>query len=289
MSALSLNLMRKKIMEIGKTNRLKVTRTDHSGFYLADDEANEVFLPNEYLSKKPEIEEELDVFIYHDKSNKLVATTFMPKVQLEEFAYLQVKEVNKIGAFIDWGLEKDLLVPFAFQHEKMEANEFYIVYVLKDERTNRLIGTTKIDHYFIDKDIALEIGDEVDLLLMNKTDLGMKAIVNNRYSGLIFNSDLFKNVRTGDCLKGYVKQVREDGKIDLLLEPLGYRNSIDINTNMVLSALKNNDGFLNLNDNSDPELIKQQVGLSKKAFKRSLGHLYKLNRIEMTPTGVRLI
>lgn len=276
-------------MEIGKTNRLKVTRIDHSGFYLADDEANEVFLPNEYLSKKPEIEEELDVFIFHDKSNKLVATTFMPKVQLEEFAYLQVKEVNKIGAFIDWGLEKDLLVPFAFQHEKMEANEFYIVYVLKDERTNRLIGTTKIDQYFIDKDLALEIGDEVDLLLMNKTDLGMKAIVNNRYSGLIFNSDLFKNVRTGDCLKGYVKQVREDGKIDLLLEPLGYRNSIDVNTNMVLSALKNNDGFLNLNDNSDPELIKQQVGLSKKAFKRSLGHLYKLNRIELTPTGVRLI
>ena len=276
-------------MEIGKTNRLKVTRTDRSGFYLADDEANEVFLPNEYLSKKLEIDAELDVFIYHDKSNKLVATTFMPKVQLEEFAYLQVKEVNKIGAFIDWGLEKDLLVPFAFQHEKMEANEFYIVYVLKDERTNRLIGTTKIDHYFIDKDVALEIGDEVDLLLMNKTDLGMKAIVNNRYSGLIFNSDLFKNVRTGDCLKGYVKQVREDGKIDLLLEPLGYRNSIDINTNMVLSALKNNDGFLNLNDNSNPELIKQQVGLSKKAFKRSLGHLYKLNRIELTPTGVRLI
>lgn len=276
-------------MEIGKTNHLKVNRSTQSGFYLIDEDNDEVFLPNEYLSKNIDIDEELAVFIYHDKSNKLSATMFMPKVQLGEFAYLRVKEVNKIGAFIDWGLDKDLLVPYAFQHEKMEADEWYIVYVLQDDLTKRMIGTSKIDKYIFFKDVTLEMGQEVDALLLNKTDLGMKAIVNNKYSGLIFNSDLFKNVRTGDRIKAYVKQVREDGKIDLLLEPLGYRNSIDVNSNLILSALKNADGILNLTDKSDPEDIKQQVGLSKKAFKRGVGNLYKLKIIDLTPTGMRLL
>lgn len=276
-------------MKIGKTNHLKVSRSIQSGFYLTDEEENEVFLPNEFISDKVNIDDELDVFIYHDKSNKVVATMFMPKVQLEEFAYLRVKEVNKIGAFIDWGLDKDLLVPFAFQHEKMEADEWYIVYVLQDDLTNRMIGTTKIDKHILFEDVTLEIGQEVDALLLNKTDLGMKAIVNNKYSGLIFNSDLFKNVRTGDRIKAYVRQVREDGKIDLLLEPLGYKKSIDVNSNIILSALKNNNGLLNLTDKSDPEDVKQQIGLSKKAFKKGLGNLYKQKIIELTPTGIRLL
>lgn len=276
-------------MEIGKTNHLKVGRSIQSGYYLTDEDHNEVFLPNEYMSNSLAIDDELDVFIYHDKSNKLVATMFMPKVQIEEFAYLQVKEVNKIGAFVDWGLDKDLLVPFAFQHEKMEAGEWYIIYVLQDDLSNRMIGTSKIDKYIVFDDVTFEIGQEVDALLLNQTDLGMKVIVNNKYSGLIFNSDLFKNVRTGDRIKAYVKQVREDGKIDLLLEPLGYRNSIDVNSNMILSALKNADGILNLNDKSDPEDIKKQVGLSKKAFKRGIGNLYKLKIIDLTPTGMRLL
>jgi len=276
-------------MEVGKINHLKVLRIDDLGFYLIDKGKNEILLPTEYVSNNLKINDEIDVFVYNDFSNRLVATTLKPKAKLGEFAYLQVVSVNQIGAFLDWGLPKDLLVPFAHQREKVQMHNWYIVYITLDKATNRLIGSTKIDNYLIYDDVDVKVGEAVDLLLMNQTDLGLKAIVNNKYSGLIFKSDLFKNVRAGDKLKGYVKQVREDGKIDLLLEPMGYRYSIDVNCKTVLAALKSQDGFLNLTDKSSPELIKKQIGISKKAFKKAIGHLYKEKIINLTDRGIKLL
>jgi len=277
------------MINIGCTNHLKVLRIADLGFYLVDKEENEVLLPTEYASGNLKINDKIDVFVYNDFNNKLVATTLKPKVKLGEFAYLQVVEANQIGAFLDWGLPKDLLVPFAHQRDKLQVDDWYFIYVILDKHTNRLIGSTKIDNYLIYNDIDVDIGDEVDLLLMNTTDLGMKAIVNNKYSGLIFKSDLFKNVRAGDRVKGYVKQVREDGKIDLLLEPMGYKHSIDVNCKKILSALKAQDGFLELTDKSNPELIKRQIGLSKKAFKKAIGHLYKKKMITLSKSGIKLL
>ncbi len=275
------------MIEIGKINHLNILKTIDSGFMLVDEQNNEVLLPEE-LDKKIKIGDKIDVFVYNDFNNRLVATQEIPKAQCGEFAYLQVIEVNKIGAFLDWGLPKDLLVPFAHQRAKLEIDEWYFIYVTLDKVTNRLFGSTKIENYFIYENIDVEVGDEVDLLLMNTTDLGMKSVVNNKYSGLIFKSDIFKNVRAGDRVKGYVKQVREDGKIDLLLEPMGYKNSIDVNCKMILSALKGNDGFLELTDKSNPETIKRQLGLSKKAFKKALGYLYKQKMVVISAEGINL-
>jgi len=276
------------VIEIGKINHLSILKTIDSGFMLVDEQNNEVLLLEE-LDKKIKIDDKIDVFVYNDFNNRIVATQELPKAQCGEFAYLQVVEVNNIGAFLDWGLQKDLLVPFAHQRAKLEIDEWYFIYVTLDKVTNRLFGSTKIENYFIYENVAVEIGDEVDLLLMNTTDLGMKTVVNNKYSGLIFKSDIFKNVRAGDRVKGYVRNVREDGKIDLLLEPLGYRNSIDVNCNIIISALKGQDGFIGLTDKSDPELIKRKIGLSKKAFKKAIGHLYKKKMIILSETGIKLI
>ena len=275
-------------MEIGKTNKLTAARSTDNGFYLTDNEGNEVLLPNAYVSDDLSIGHEIEVFVYKDSEDRIVATTLKPYIQFEEFAYLQAKEVNDYGAFMDWGLTKDLMVPFAEQSVRMEKGKWYLIFLLRDDQTERLIGSNKVKDFVFFKDIDVKEGDEVDLLLYDMTELGMNAIVNNLYKGLIFNSDIHKNIQPGDRIKGYVKQVREDGKIDLLLEPLGYKNSIDKNYDIILSALKENDGLLKLTDKSTPEEIKQKLGMSKKAFKRGLGKLYKQKIIELTEEGFKL-
>ncbi len=276
-------------MEIGRTNKLKAARATDNGFYLEDNENNEVLLPNAYVDENLSIGDEIEVFIYRDSEDRIVATTLKPYVQLEEFAFLQVKEVNKYGAFMAWGLLKDLMVPFAEQPEKMEEGEWYLVFLLKDEQTQRLIGSAGVNEFVYSDEIDVKMGDEVDLLLYKMTELGMNCIVNNMYKGLIFESDIHKNIRPGDKLKGYVKQVREDGKIDIRLEPIGYENSIDKNSDIILSAIKEKEGFLNLTDKSNPEDIKSALGLSKKAFKKALGNLYKKKIIELKEDGIKLL
>jgi len=202
---------------------------------------------------------------------------------------LQVKDVNRYGAFIDWGLPKDLMVPYAEQKEKMIPDEMYPIFLLKDEKTNRLIGSNKINRYLTHDNISLNIGEEVNLLLYKMTDLGMSAIINNTYKGLIFKSDIHKSIHLGDKVKGYVKQIRKDGKIDLLLEAAGYKKSIDKNAEIILNVLKEDKGFLNLTDKSDPEEIKYILGMSKKAFKKGLGFLYKQKIIEILDDGIKLL
>jgi len=276
-------------MQLGKTNQLKVSELTALGYLLEDEDSKDILLPTSDVSNKLKVADTIEVFVYKDSNDRLMATTLKPTVQLEQFAYLQVKDVNKNGAFMDWGISKDLLVPYAEQTVKMHIGEWHLVFMLLDEETNRLIGSCKENEFVFFDEIDVKEGDEVDLLLYSKTDLGFNAIVNNLYKGLIFNSNIYKDIKSGDQLKGYVKLVREDGKIDLLLEPLGYKKSIDTTTEIMLQKLKENDGCIFLTDKSAPEEIKEQLGLSKKAFKRGVGSLYKQKKVTILEDCIKLV
>ncbi|MCF6350614.1 MAG: S1-like domain-containing RNA-binding protein [Flavobacteriaceae bacterium] len=275
-------------MQLGKINKLKLGRTTRFASYLVDDKNNEVQLPDDF-KEQLNLNDELEVFIYLNSEDQYVATTTKPLIELNRFAYLQVKDINKVGAFMDIGIPKDLLVPFAEQTEQMYVGNWYLVFMFLDEETDRLVGSCKENDFVFKDKIDIERGNTVDLLLYRKTENGMNAIVNNLYKGLVFNSDIHKNIKEGTTVKGYVKNVREDGKIDLVLEPIGYKESIDNATSLILDKLKKNDGVLHITDKSSPEIIKKEFGLSKKAFKRSLGSLYKKNIIEILEDCVKLI
>jgi len=275
-------------MELGKYNLLTILRASDPGFYLVNDADEEVLLPNAYITEEMKIGDELDVFIYKDSDDRPVATTLTPYVKLEEFAFLKVKEVNKFGAFLDWGLPKDLMVPFAEQLIKMEEGKSYLIFLIVDEDSQRLIGSAKVNEFIYTDKIELSPGEKVDLLLYKMTDLGMHAIVNNNYHGLIFHSDIHKKIYPGDKISAYVKQVREDGKIDLSLNPIGFTNSIDKFSQIVIDALNDNGGFLNLTDKTSPEIINKMLGMSKKAFKNAIGNLYKQKLIDLSKEGINL-
>ncbi len=275
-------------MEIGKINTLVAARPTEYGFILIDEEENEVLLPNAYLSKDVVLGEETDVFIYLDSEDRVVATILNPKIKLGEFGYLEAIDVNSYGAFMDWGLPKDLLVPFAEQGRKMEVGKFYPVYLLQDESTGRLIGSSKINKFLSFENIALKVGQEVDILPFGMTELGMNVIVENKYRGLIFKTNIHKHIEEGEHIKAFVKKIRSDGKLDIMLEPIGYRESIDKNTEIIINALKKNNGFIAITDKSSPQLIQKVLGLSKKAFKRGVGNLYKQRLIELEEEGIRL-
>ena len=276
-------------MEIGKINKLRVDRINEMGYYLVDKDCDEVFLPNNFVTETLNIEDELDAFVFKDLDNRIVATTAKPHIELEQFAFLKVLETKKGDVYMDWGMPNKLLVPYAEQSQKMVVENWYLIFLLKDEKTGNLIGSNKINDFVFFDEIDLKVGDEVDLLLYKTTDLGMNAIVNNLYKGLIFASDIHKNVNPGDKIKGYVKEVRDDGNIDLLLEPLGYKESVDKNSQIILQALAENNGFLELTDKSSPQDIKFILGLSKKAFKRSLGNLYKKKLVDIFGNGIKLV
>jgi predicted RNA-binding protein (virulence factor B family) len=276
-------------LEIGVTQKLIAARTTDNGCYLKDDEGNEVLLPNAYVSPELQLGDTVEVFVYKDNEQRPVATTLKPKLEVEQFAYLEVKEVNNVGAFLDWGLVKQLMVPFAEQTVKMEEGKSYVVYLHLDEKTERLIGSAKINEFLFFDDITVETGDKVDLLFYKKTDLGINAIVNGMFQGLVFHGDIHQQINIGDKMEGYVKNVRDDGKLDLSLMPVGYRQAIDPNTRTVLDALKNNDGVLMLHDKSDPHDIRTQLGMSKKMFKKTLGYLYKWKKIEILDDSIKLV
>ena len=276
-------------MELGKINKLKISKVEDKGYTLFDGKDKDVFLGKEEINEELSEGDEVEVFIHNDADNKFIATTKIPAIQIEEFAFLKVKAVNKFGAFVDWGLDDDLMVPFAEQTGRLEEENWYLFFLLTDEKTGRLILSRRINDFVFFEEIDVKQGDEVDLLIYNQTDLGINCIVNNMYKGLIFKSDIHKNINPGDKIKGFVKQVREDGKIDVVLEPLGYKKSIDKNSQIILDALNENDGFLELTDKSSPEDIKFILGLSKKAFKRSLGNLYKQKLVELYKDGVKYI
>jgi len=274
-------------MENGKINTLDVARKDQKGFYLQNQKGQEIFLSSEETELDLEVGSSVEVFIYKDRDR--IVSTRLPYAQVEEFAFLNVKFLTEQGAYVDWGLEKDLFVPLEEQMETLEVDSNYLFFIYEDEDNGSIRGSQRVEDFvFLDK-IDVKRGDEVDLLLYRESNLGMNVVVNNQYQGLIFKSDIHKEVEVGEQIKGFVKQVREDGKIDILLEPLGYKKSVESNTDILLKAIKKADNFLPLTDKSKPEEIKSSLGLSKKAFKRAAGHLYKKKLIEIRTDGLHLV
>lgn len=273
-------------MNIGQYHHLTVDRITNPGAYLTDG-TDDVLLPTKYIPNGTKKGDKLKVFVYRDSEDRIICTTQKPYAKVNEFAYLKVRDAGNVGAFMDWGIDKDLLVPFREQKNKLKKGQWCLVYLFLDEKTDRLAATAKVAKYF-DSEVDLEEGDEVDLLITNMTDLGVNVVVNNRYKGLIFENDLFHDVLEGDRIKGYVKTVRKDGKIDISLRKEGLEN-LELGAQQILDELKKNEGFLPLHDKSDPEEIQSLLQMSKKNFKRSVGILYKKKLIQIESDGIRLI
>ena len=278
------------MIHIGQHQELTILRHTTVGLYLGDDEGDEdVLLPNKYCPENFELGDKLNVFVYRDYEERKIATNLMPKILLHQFALLRVTSVSNIGAFLDWGLEKELLVPFREQRQKMEEGRWYIVYLDIDEKTDRLYATNKIEKRLSNAPLTVAEGDAVDLIVMKKTDLGFSVIVNQLHEGLIFDSDIFTKLNIGDKVKGYVKVIREDSKLDISLQPIGFENFNDPNCEMILKKLKIQKGFLPVSDKSTPEEIYKQFGISKKAYKKAIGTLYKQRKVTLEPEGIRLV
>jgi predicted RNA-binding protein (virulence factor B family) len=275
------------MLQIGRYNELKVSRRTDNGVYLQEKD-EEVLLPNKYVPAGAKEGDVLEVFVYTDSEDRPVATTLKPYACVGEFAYMRVKDVSSIGAFLDWGLEKDLLVPFSEQEQKMEVGRSYVVAVYLDFNTDRVVASAKLHKFLEYEDIEVRQGDVVDLLIAGPTGLGFNAIINNKYIGLIFQNEIFQPLHTGDRLRGYIKFIREDKKIDLALQKSGVE-AIDDARSKVLGALKKNNGFIALTDSSDPADIQRVLNMSKKAFKKAIGALYKERLIEITDAGVKLL
>lgn len=275
------------MLRIGKFNELPVSRLTERGAYLqAPNE--EILLPRKYTPEGTKQGDVINAFIYTDSEDRLIATTLKPYACVGDFAYMRVKVVNNIGAFLDWGIEKDLLVPFREQEHKLEEGKSYVVYVFLDFETDRIAASTRLKTFVEWDDIELKEKQPVDLLVAGRTDMGFNAIVNNKYMGLLYSNEIFQPLHIGDRVKGYVKKIREDKKIDLVLQKSGGA-LVDDARGKVLEALENGNGFLSLNDNSTPEEVQRTLNMSKKAFKKAVGGLYKDRLIEITDNGIRLI
>jgi len=277
------------MIEQGKECEINILKRSGVGLYLSDESGEEVLLPNKYCTEEMKPGEKVKVFIYRDSEGRKVATTLTPKINLHEFALLKVNALTAVGAFLDWGLEKDLMVPFREQKQKMEEGRWYIVYLDLDQKTDRLFASNRLERYLQNDELTIKEGDEVALVVQQKTDLGYAVIINHRHKGLVFDNEVFTEVHIGDRLKGFVKKVRDDKKIDVSLQALGFRGANDANSELILKKLKAYDGFLPITDKSTPEEISSQFGISKKAFKKSLGSLYKQRLIEIQPTGIQLL
>ena len=276
--------MNEKI-ELGSLNTLKINRVSEPGIYLIAGDEEEVLLPNCYVSKDMEIDSLLEVFIYTDSEDRLVATTLTPYAMKNDFASLEVIDMANFGAFMDMGLPKDLLVPKNRQKSTFNIGDIKVVQVVEDDKTHRLIGSEK---FILSKEVKnLNIGDSVEILIYSKTPLGFKSIVNNEFEGLIYHSEIFENIQIGDKKRAYIKLIREDGKIDLSLQKFGAKNGDD-NPTKVLAILEQNGGELGFTYKSDAQDIKDVFGLSKKAFKASLTKLIDSEKIELKDSSIKI-
>ncbi|MFN2394343.1 MAG: S1 RNA-binding domain-containing protein [Bacteroidales bacterium] len=276
------------MIQPGKLNTLRVVKILDFGVYLDGGEMGEILMPTKWVPGNTKVDDELDVFIYFDSEDRPIATTLKPKAMVGEFALMKVKAVNRIGAFLDWGLDKDLLVPFKEQNAKMEEGRFYLVYLYVDSRSKRIAASAKLEKYLDIEPVSYETGQQVDLVIWTRSDLGYKAIINQKHSGLLYANEIFHDVFPGQQMKGYISEIRPDGKIDLKLQKSGFQN-IDQFTSKLLDVLKSNDGFLPLTDKSNPEEIYKVLQMSKKNFKKSVGNLYRQKIISISENGVSLI
>ncbi|MFP4042583.1 MAG: S1 RNA-binding domain-containing protein [Bacteroidales bacterium] len=276
------------MIEPGKYHTLKVVRSSDQGFYLTKGEEDAILLPNRYTPAGLQIDDEIDVFVYTDSQGRLIATTLKPKLTLHEFALLQVTSITKFGAFMDWGIAKELLVPFREQEKRLQEGDSAVTYLFYDEVSERLVGSTKIRKFLDNEDISLEVDEQTDILVYEQTDIGYKCIVNNQYEGMIYENEIFQQINIGDKLIAYVKKVRSDGKIDLQIQQPGY-SKVAPNAEKILQHLKANNGWLPLTDKSEPEEIKAKFNMSKKTFKKAVGYLYKKQLISIENEGIKMV
>jgi predicted RNA-binding protein (virulence factor B family) len=276
------------MIQIGRYNTLTIARDTQVGLFLTDGK-EDVLLPNKYVPKTFEIGDELIVFVYLDHEERPVATTLEPYILLNEFALLRVNYVNQIGAFMDWGMEKDILVPFKEQARPMEKGKRYLVYLYIDEKTNRLVASSKTNQFLNNDELTIQPHEEEDLIVSHITEIGINVIINEKHKGFVYKDEVYdENIRTGDRLKGYIKTIRPDNKIDVSLQKLGYEN-IEPNAQYILEELKASRGFLRLNDDSHPEDIKTVLKMSKKTFKKAIGSLYRDKLIAIKEDGIHLL
>ena len=275
-------------MEIGKINSLRVTRDTPHGMFLEDEEGEDVLLPGKYLKGDEKEGDMIDVFIYNDSEDRLVATTQTPKIQLDEFAVLQVVDVNKFGVFLDWGLDKDLLVPFKEQNKKMIVGKKYLVRMYLDDDTDRLVATGKIRRFLSNDPVTVSEKEMVELIIFSQSELGFDVAINKKHTGIIYRNEVFRPIDIGDKMNGYVKRIREDGKIDVSLQPEASEH-VDHSSEVILHALKANEGRLDLTDKSSPEEIYRILHMSKKTFKKAIGGLYKRRMIKIQNDHILLV
>jgi predicted RNA-binding protein (virulence factor B family) len=276
------------MLTLGTFHTLRIDRTTLVGLFLTD-EKDDVLLPIKYVPKKFEMNDMIEVFIYLDHEERPVATTLKPYIMLGDYAFLRVNYTNEYGAFLDWGLEKDLFVPFQEQARPMEQGKRYMIHMYLDEKTNRLVGSSKINQFLSKEPLHLESGAEVDLIISHITDLGINVIVNGTHKGLVYKNEVYTDsIRPGDKTKGYIKIIRPDGKIDITFNRIGVE-AIEENAQVILDELKASRGFLRLNDNSSPDDIKTILKMSKKTFKKAVGTLYKQKLIEIKDDGIHLL
>ena len=275
------------MIKLGDYNILKVVKEVDFGLYLDGGDEGEILLPARYVPEGARPGDTIEVFIYLDNEERLVATTEIPLAKVGDFAYLEVAWVNQHGAFLNWGLMKDLFCPFREQKKRMETGESYIVHVHIDEDSYRIMASAKVEHFFNTDNPEYKRGDEVELLIWQKTELGFKVIIDNRWPGLVYKDQIFKYIHTGDRMTGYIAAIRTDGKIDVTLQPTGQKHTKDF-AETLLEYLKTNGGVCSLGDKSDAEDIRQLFQVSKKVFKRAVGDLYKRRMITAGDYSIKL-
>lgn len=280
------------MINVGKTNRLAVVQKLEKGFYLDGGDQGRVFLPERQVPEGCELGQAIDVFVYVDGKGSLLASSTMPHAEVDDVAYMEVSSINEVGAFLDWGIDKDLMVPFSEQPEDMDVGKKYFVYVYIDN-SGRIAASTRIDDFVKDTiqdhhGSALKEGQAVPVMIVGPTDLGIKAVVDNTYWGLIYDNEVFRRVNTAERTTAYIKKIRDDGRLDISLYPLGYGKIAGV-VEKILAKLEEHDGELMMNDKSSPESIAALFGVSKKVFKQAISALYKDRRITIEKTSIRLV
>ncbi|MEI6061032.1 MAG: S1-like domain-containing RNA-binding protein [Bacteroidota bacterium] len=274
--------------KIGCFNVLKVLRVTTSGYFLDGEELGDILLPGNNIPAVLSVDDQIEVFIYFDSEDRIIATTDDPYCEVGEFALLEVVEVNAVGAFLNWGLQKDLLVPFREQKVKMEPGSWHIVHVYLDEQTNRIAASAKVDKFLGKEPAVFQPGEEVELFIYGPCPLGYNAIINNAHWGMLYSGEVFQPLNRGEHIKAYINKVREDGKIDLNLSPPGYKKA-GTSAELIVEYLERNHGFMKLTDKSPADDIYETFGISKKNFKMAIGSLYKNRVIEIGENGIRLV
>lgn len=277
------------MIDVGKFNTLEIVKILIFGAYLDGGNGKEILLPTRYVPNDAKVGSKVDAFIYHDNEGRLIATTQRPHAIVGEFKLMRVRTVSQAGAFVEWGIMKDLFVPFKEQKSTMQEGRWYLIYVKLDHVSGRVMGSAKIEKFLDNVPPKYEHNEEVNLIVADETDLGYRVIINNTHTGLLYRNEVFQPLRKGEELKGYIKAVRDDEKIDVSLAPSGYQQKVGGISDLILSKLEESHGFIPVHDKSDPELIHEWFHCSKKAFKQAVGALYKRQAIQLEPNGIRLI